>query len=247
MPKVAVLTVSKRTGWEHNAEECLNWQIFQNFEWVVVTEDKYSHSCLQFINGHPTKHIYAPKKTRVSNLNASLNEGLSHCLDTDYVIFYQDFIDLPPDCFQKLVDVAEQTGMFVTTATINHDGTMDGRYTGTDEVHPCEPSHWEANVAIAPMKAIKELGGFDEEYDNGWSWDNVNLAERARLLGYKFCIDESNKPQLLYHPKEPDVNPDLKPNGDLHAKLMEHIRSGAKPIRLNYLYLRTKSEQIAYY
>jgi len=233
MPKVAVLTVSKRSDWEKTAVKSLNRQTYQQFKWIVVTEGQALD--IGVITSPGTLCLKAPNKGRVSNLNASLNEGLRHCLDADYVIFYQDFIDLPPDCFQKLIDVAEQTGMFVTTATINHDGTMDGRYTGTDEVHPCEPSHWEANVAIAPMKAIKELGGFDEEYDNGWSWDNVNLAERARMLGYKFCIDESNKPQLLYHPKEPDINPGLKPNGDLHAKVMEEIRAGIKPIRLNYL------------
>lgn len=237
MPKVVVLTVSKRTGWEHEAEGALARQSYQNFRWVVVTEDRYSHSCLQF-SGDParqTQHVYAPEKHRESNLNASLNYGLKQCLDADYVIFYQDFIDLPEDCFEKLVQEAEETGRFVTTATINPDGSMDGRYTGVDEVRPCEPAEWEANVAIAPMKAIIELGGFDEEYDDGWSWDNVNLAERAAMLGYRFCIDESNKPQLLYHVKEPELNQNMRMNGDFHTKVMEEVRTGKRPLRLDYL------------
>lgn len=233
-PKVAVLTVSKRTGWEGIAIKSLDNQTRQDFKWVVVRED-YERSCMGNPNELPVREIHAPEGKRVSNLNASLNEGLRHCLDADYVIFYQDFIELPDDCIERLVDIAEKTGRFVTTATINHDGTMDGRYTRQDIVRPCEPAEWEANVAIAPMKAIIELGGFDEEYDCGWSWDNVNLAERARMLGYKFLIDESIKPQLLFHPKEPDVNPDLKPNGDFHAKVMQEIRDGKRPLRLDYL------------
>jgi len=232
--KVAVLTVSKRTGWELTAVKSLDTQTFQDFKWVVVRES-YEQTCLGDLYELPVKEIEAPPKKKVSNLNASLNEGLRHCLDTEYVIFYQDFIELPPNCFEELVRVAEETGRFVTTATINHDGTMDGRYMGGDGVRACRPDEWEANVAIAPTKAIKELGGFDEEYDDGWSWDNVNLAERAKLLGYKFCMDEGNKPQLLFHPKEPDINPDLKPNGDLHARVMAALAEGERPIRLEYL------------
>lgn len=233
MPKVAVLTVSKRTGWESVARDSLKQQTVQDFEYVLVHRNLYQ------------PHIRGKQQTRVehhagkiSDLNHSLNQGLEVILrnwSVDYVIFYQDFIELPPDCFEKLINDAEETGRFITTATINHDGTMDGRYTGKDTLRPCEPAEWEANVAIAPMKAIIELGGFDEEYDNGWSWDNVNLAERARLLGYKFCIDESIKPQLLYHPKEPDINPDLKPNGDFHAIVMREIAEGKRPIKLDYL------------
>lgn len=230
MPKVSVLTVTKRTGWEEEARVSLMKQTFKDFDYVVVTELP-----IEFMPYGRGIMTFAPEKTRVSNLNKSLNKGLKRCLDSKYVIFYQDFIKLPFDCFQKLVDVAEQTGRFVTTATVNHDGTMDGRYTGCDDVRLCGPAEWESNVAIAPVKAIKELGGFDESYDAGWSWDNVNLAERARMLGYKFCIDESNKPELLFHPKEPDVNPHIKPNGDHHAKVMEELAGGVRPIRLHYL------------
>lgn len=237
MPKVVVLTVSKRDGWYEKAEESIDNQTYQiphGCHWIIVQEGEATAGYVTE-GGTQVRFYEPPKKKRRSNLNASLNEGLRHCLDADYVIFYQDFIELPTDCFEKLVREAEETGRFVTTATINHDGTMDGRYTGVDEVRPCEPAEWEANVAIAPMKAIIELGGFDEEYDNGWSWDNCNLAERAAMLGYRFCIDESNKPQLLFHQKEPDLHPDMPMNGDLHAKTMEDIRQGRKPIKLNYL------------
>jgi glycosyltransferase involved in cell wall biosynthesis len=222
-PKVSVLTVSKRTGWEHTAEQSLESQSFRDFEWVVVTEQAYSHSCFAF-----AKHLKAPPKTRASNLNKSLNHGLKHCKG-QYVLFYQDFITLQPDAIERLLENANDH-TFITTATHN-GGKFDLRYTEANDVHQVPPQFWEANVALAPMKVIKELGGFDEEYDNGWSWDNCNLAERAELLGCDFLMDERVKP--LLHDHEPSDVHNL--NGEFHEQRMRDIKAGLYPLRLAYL------------
>lgn len=220
---VSVLTVTKRTGWEHIAQKSLESQTYKDFEWIVVSEEKLD-----------IPYVPAPPKTRHSNLSASNNEGLRNCKG-DYVMFYQDFIELEPDCIEKLVRVAEETGGFVATACIDPDGNMDGRYTGVDTVRECIPAEWETNTALAPMKAIKELGGFDEEYDDGWAWDNVNLADRAAMLGYKFYLDETNKPKLHFHVKEPEADPSLIMNGNLHEMKMRLIQVGREPLKVPYL------------
>jgi hypothetical protein len=195
--------------------------------WVIVTESK-----LQFPTALSNQLIVsAPPKTKLSNLNASLNEGLRH-IDTDYVIFYQDFIDLPDDCFEKLLSLANER-TFVTTCTPNYDGSDDSRYTGVDTSRTCRPEEWETNVAIAPMALIRELGGFDEEYDWGWSWDNVNVAQRAAMLGAKFICDESNRPKL--HPHEMSSHKMLPLNQQRHQTTMEAIRAGRRPIKNTYL------------
>lgn len=226
MKTFTVLTVSKRTGWEGDAEKCIREQTIQPNKWIVVTEDKYSHSALQ-----TAKHIYAPPKTKLSNLNASLNSGL-RLIDTDYVIFYQDFIELAPDCFEKLLAIANER-TFVATCTPNYDGSDDGRFSAAALPHSCKPSHWETNVAIAPMQAIRELGGFDEEYDWGWAWDNVNIAERAAMLGYKFKMDETNRPKL--YPHEMSSHETLPLNLSRHTRTMRDIRNGNRPIKNIYL------------
>lgn len=231
MKTFSVLTVSKRTGWEEDAARCMYAQTAVADMWYVVYEPAVGTSIMQWIS--PVEWVEAPKKKRVSNLNASLNEGLRCIIEdnkSDYVIFYQDFIELPPDCFEKLLALADEK-TFVTTCTPNYDGSDDGRYTGVDKPRSCKPAEWEANVAIAPMGIIRELGGFDEEYDEGWSWDNVNLAERAAMLGCNFIIDESNRPKLYPHEKVRG----MFPNGDFHAQTMEKIRNGEKPLRLDYL------------
>lgn len=229
MKTFSVLTVTRRTGWEMMACDSIFEQTEEPSEWVVVAEDRGLIKFDEMVKVVCSKLLKAPEKKRVSNLNASLNEGLRH-ITTDYVIFYQDFIELQGDCFEKLLALATPN-TFVTTCTPNYDGSDDGRYTGCNSPRPCEPKEWEANVAIAPMAIIRELGGFDEEYDEGWSWDNVNLAERAAMLGCNFILDESNRPKLYPHDKQRG----LVPNGDFHAQTMEKIRNGEKPLRLNYL------------
>lgn len=235
--KLACLTVSKRTGWGERAADSVLRQTVLPYQWVVVTEKdairirkeinpkRFTDRCRLLVTD-------APDPIRLSNLNRSLNYGLKFYCHAKYVIFYQDFIDLQVDCFEKLLAVAAQDERtFVTTATINDDGTDDSRYLGIDKVRQCRPEEWEANVAIAPMKILKKLGGFDEEYDNGWSWDNCNVAERAAMLGCRFLIDETNRPQLLYHPKETS----MPTNGLRHAQNMAAIRQGRKPLKLKYL------------
>lgn len=233
---ISILTVSKRRGWEHTAEKCLKEQTYQDFEWVVVTEDAYSHSCLQGWGSTRVTHIPAPKKKKgnFSNLSASNNAGLRLCKG-DYVVFYQDFIELEPDCLEKLVSLADPK-TFVTTLTRNPDGDEeDPRYTWQDEVRTCWPEEWEENVGMAPMAILRELGGYDEAYDKGWAWNNCNVAQRAEMLGCRFLLDETNRPQLIFHKKEPDLNPDMPLNGELHEKTMQAIRDGKYPLRLNYL------------
>lgn len=241
--KLAVLTVTKRTGWGERAAQSILTQTLLPSQWIIITEDiageiKRELNPDQFWNKCSTLISNSPPQIRLSNLNRSLNYGLRNYVHAKYIIFYQDYIDLQPDCFEKLVAVASQDERtFVTTATINDDGTDDSRYTGQDTVRQCRPEEWEANVAIAPMRIIKQLGGFDEEYDNGWSWDNCNLAERAAMLGARFLVDETNRPQLLHHPKVTD----MPTNGLRHQRTMAAIRAGKKPLKLDYLSTKQKS------
>lgn len=231
MKSFDVLTVSKRTGWEKLAEESVARQTIHPESWHIVSE--YIDEMGIYSSGNNYEIIYqpAPEKIRLSNLNASLNVGLRQ-ITADYVIFYQDFIELQEDCFEKLLALADER-TFVTTCTPNYDGSDDGRYTGVDLPRPCRPEEWEANISIAPMGLIRELGGFEERLDAGWSWDNVHLAKRAAMLGAKFIIDESNRPKLLHHEQTSKLEMPL--NGAFCERDIQEIRLGRRPIKLSYL------------
>jgi len=225
-----ILTVSKRTGWEEIAERSIHRQTLKPAEWIIVAENTIPHTS-NYFEGWKKTIIEAPPKTKASNLNASLNAGL-RLIDTDYVIFYQDFIELQEDCFEKLLSLADEK-TFVTTCTPNYDNSDDGRYTGADLPRPCRPEEWETNVALAPMALIRELGGFWDELDWGWSWDNVDLAQRAAMLGARFVLDESNRPKLFPH--EMSSHNTLPLNGERCYKHIADIRAGKLPINVNCL------------
>ena len=237
---IDVLTVTKRTGWYDIALESILKQDV-DVHWVIVDENlplSKERQTLKLDGDRflMTTYLSAPPKTRISNLNASLNKGLRFC-QTDYVVFYQDFIILHDSCLNDLYDMCTGLGdAFVSTCTKNPPGEReDPRYLGVDCIRPAVPDEWEANVAIAPMRAMQQLGGFEEELDEGWSWDNVNVAERAQMLGYSFYVDEGNRPQLLHHEKEPVLNPELTGNGERNAQIIREIKTGKRPIQLPYL------------
>ena len=223
-----LLTVSKRDGWFERACEQVAKQIKKPNKWIIISEKPLE---MHVDMPCPVEFWPAPLQVRASNLNASLNEGLRH-VDTPYVVFYQDFIDLNYDCFSKLMKLVNEN-TFVTTCTPNYDGSDDGRYTGLKKPRECRPEEWEANVAAAPMDIIRALGGFDEEYDLGWSWDNVNLAERAAILNCNFILDESNRPKLLPH--ELTSKLELELNAERHARTMDEIRNELRPLNCGYL------------
>lgn len=219
-----VLTVTKRRGWEALAVKSVAHQTVQPDHWIVVTEKKK-----QEVEGADV--VMAPKQTQVSNLNASLNAGL-RLIKTDFVVFYQDWIELQPDCFEKLLALVDSQ-TFVSTLTPNYDGSNDGRFTGIGEPRRCRPEEWETNVAAAPMDFLRALGGFDERLDAGWSWDNVNVAQRAAMLGARFILDESNRPKLLPH--EMTSRQGLPLNGELCANIINRMRNGLESVSLNHL------------
>jgi hypothetical protein len=213
------------------AHRSMNAQTVKPDKWVVVLEYEPKWHLFKMPQPCEVEVLRAPEKMRLSNLNASLNEGLRH-IDSDYVIFYQDFIELQEDCFEKLLDLADPQTL-VTTCTPTYDGADDGRYTGANAPRPCRPDEWEANVAIAPMKLLRELGGFEERLDHGWSWDNVHLAKRAAMLGASFVLDESNRPKLHDHEQTSKLS--LTPNGEFCTRDIAAIRAGRRPVRLSYL------------
>lgn len=228
---ISILTVTKRNGWFDLAVKSLKNQTYKDFEWIIVYEPNVELQSTDEIKNY--KWVPAPPKKAHSNLSASNNEGLRNCTG-DYVLFYQDFIELEPDTLEKLVaNIDDET--FITTATINPDGNKDQRYTGIDTLREIKPAEWEENVGMAPMKVLKELGGYDEGYDEGWAWNNVNVAERAELLGCTFLIDESISPRLEFHIKEPDADKTLELNYLRHEMTMREIAIGKKPLKLDYL------------
>lgn len=102
----------------------------------------------------------------------------------------------------------------------------------------CNPPDWELNYASIPRKILYELGGMDEQYDyHGFAWDNVNIAQRADMLGYRAYIDQTNECMGFEH-DEWWPNPlkvEKKSPAEYHFKIMDKMAKGLVPVKLDYL------------
>jgi len=102
----------------------------------------------------------------------------------------------------------------------------------------CNPPDWELNYAAIPNFVIRELGGMDPQYDyEGFAWDNVAIAQRADLLGYRQFIDQTNECMGFDHDSwSPDqAKKDRKSPAKYHFEQMNKMKSGEIPVQLDYL------------
>lgn len=154
-----------------------------------------------------------------------------------WIVMYQDYISIEPDGLEKFLRVAHEnrfiTGSMGVTAdwkTIKWDWRSYRQ--GFQQIQYYE---WEADWAIVPRQAFFELGGYDEEYDNYWSMENVNLAFRAERLGYTFWVLPENKAIQFAHDKFIKHPFRSKWNPSFHNYRIRQIDMGEIPTKLNYL------------
>lgn len=164
--KISVLTPSIRPEGLQIVKECLARQTFTDFEWLVEIGLGLEH-----------------------DLNRAYNKMLKRSTG-ELIVFYQDFIKIEDDGLQKFWD--EYTSEYFMTAPVGKsldytDPKWDWRHFKHEDIGF---QGWEIDWGACPREALFKLGGFDEELDKNWSFDNVNVAYRAQLAGYKFkCID----------------------------------------------------------
>lgn len=174
-------------------QESLQNQSLKDFEWLVEI-------------GLPPKH----------DLNTAFNRMLRRA-QGELVVFLQDAIKAPPDGLQKFWDAYQANPTTFMTAPVGK--TLDWKEITWDwRNHPegrMDWMRWEIDWAAAPLKALKDIGGFDEELDKFWSSDNVNVGKRAQLKGYNFGNLIEN-PAVAYdhdavmpHPFRARFNPDF--------------------------------------
>lgn len=101
------------------------------------------------------------------------------------------------------------------------------------------PVNWELSYASIPRKVIYDLGGMDEEYDSfGFAYDNVNIAQRAELLGNKTFLDQTNEYRALNHDNwamethKKDRSNDI---AGFHLQRIKDTINGNFPLKLQYL------------
>lgn len=264
MKKVSVIFCTARHGGLDILVESMKGQTYgmENIEVIVVDELRRNHhlSC-------PDKYTIVeppPKKDGMFwNLSASLNAGV-RAASGELIVLLQDYIWVPPAGIQKFVERSLQeprsiitgvghqyslpshvdypSGLFSCWSTF--PGPPSGELTFSDPrssrpgFYLCIPVEWEANWGAFPRQAWIDIGGFDEEFDAGWGYDNVNFSERCQMAGYHIFIDTYNEVLCYSHinlfgeQKRRDEAPN---NQKLWYRKYRDIERKQGPWKLNYV------------
>lgn len=214
MVKISVLTPTIRgLNGLIRPRHSLKAQTFKDFEWLVERHD--------------------PKEP--PDFNAAMNRMLRKAKG-ELVVFLQDYIKIPEDGLQRFWDAYNKTLNTFFTAPVGKtkdDVAIDWDWRKYRAEEPCEFMEWEIDWACAPRIALFKIGGFDEELDKHWGFDNVNIGQRAVDGGYIIKNLPSNPAvafdhnAVMEHPYQKLRNPDF------HNERLQDISRNF--IKINYL------------
>lgn len=193
--KISVITPSIRPSYLDITQKCLEAQTFQYFEWLVEI-------------GRPSQGFTLP-----SDFNKMLRRATG-----DIVVVLQDCIVIPSDALASIVSLDHANTAY--TYAVIKEGKADWRATrlkaiGDDNI---TPNMWEIDLASAPLSLFKDVGGFDEDFNNGWSWENVEIAWRAAAAHYRFKLSNITEGHAIDHDaKEPHPFRNKVENNDKRA------------------------------
>lgn len=204
---ISVITPSIRPKGLAITQACLAKQSLKDFEWLT--------------------EISIPEKGH--DLNASYNRMLRRAKG-ELVVSLQDYIRIPENGLELFWEAYQNNKDTFFTAPVGKtidwvNVKWDWR---TSNAGRMDWTMWEADWASAPLEALKKIGGFDEELDKYWSFDNVNVGLRAEMAGYKFDCLHENKAVAYDHDKDFKHPFRQNYNPPFHNNRLDEIRRGLK-------------------
>lgn len=201
--KISVISLSIRPEGLKQVRDALLKQTLKDFEWLVEVN-----------------------WTGEVDFNASMNRALKRA-QGELVVSVQDFITLPPNGLELFWNAHKEKPAFYTAPVgqtlDDKDITWDWRVHRNTE---CSWQEWEIDYGSAPLQALKDIGGFDEELDKAWGFDNVNVGLRAQLAGYDFGCLKENRAIALRHDDLMEHPFRKLRDSDLHNARLADIRHG---------------------
>lgn len=212
--RMTVITPSIRPEYLHITQECLEKQTFQDFEWLTE----------------------CGLRNRGFTLPSDFNKMLLRARG-ERIVILQDCITIEPDVLERIDKLPNDPFTFV----VNHEGKYDWRkHKATlekkeDGIAQIDAHYWEIDFGCAPPSMFFDVGGFDEEFNKGWSWENVEIAFRAEACGYKFYCHSGIEGYAIDHDKirEHPFRKTREPNSWRANETRERARRG--DFKVNYL------------
>ena len=183
----------------------LRKQTLKDFEWIVERHD--------------------PQEP--PDFNQAMNRALRKAKG-ELIVFLQDYIAIPKDGLEKFWDAYQQDKKAFFTAPVGQtlddkEITWDWRKHKKDE---CNFMEWEIDWGAAPKQALFDIGGFDEELDKYWGFDNVNVGLRGVKAGYRVKCIYDNKAIALNHRIFEDHPYQGLRNPNFHNERLQDIEMG---------------------
>lgn len=189
-PTITVITPSIRPYGLKMTFETLQKQTYKDFEWL------------------PRLSIPGERSDLCYQMNQALKEAKG-----EIIVFLQDYIEVPENALQFIADLYEHSEDAYTFPMIKN-GEKDWRCYDQNNKE-IEPKKWEIDFGCAKRKEIEMAGGFFERYDEGFGWENVDLAYVMWKNGCTFRVNNEivahgeDHDSFIEHPYK------RKPNADL--------------------------------
>lgn len=221
--------------------DCLKFQSFTDFEWLVVSPVKPGVDCTWIKD--------PPKTTKFWPLNTCYNEAIRQSKG-ELIVSVQDYIWFAPDALHKFWFHYEENKKSCVSGVGDIYSALDEygkphikvwndprKSKPASSFYECYPNDWEMNFCSVPKEAMYKIGGCDEYLDaKGYDVVNINVCDRLEAEGYKFYLDITNECWGIKHNEHPkDWNKNLTIfNGEYDKRKKELKEKGLWPV-LNYL------------
>jgi len=263
--KITVYTPTLRNGWWNVMASNLAAQTHKNFEWIIVDAQEKSrkeiaHKYAQDYN-LDIKYIHQPKTKRTYSLCNANNLAIEKA-SGELFVFLQDFVLLPPTSLEELLNVSRKhPGDFIAPVDSyfapkikpdlsNEEDWFNGNLDVIGEfmrknirvqnrgIRLAESvTDFEQNYGAVPLSTLKHLNGYWEFFDEALGWDDTEIIWRAKQLGYKLWIDDTNQCVCVDHHKTlgnneggKSVNRTRRLNDPRFEWMVNQVKAGKLPV-----------------
>lgn len=161
-----------------------------------------------------------------TDFNQSMNKMIARAKG-DWIVSVQDYIAIPDNALEYISTLEPAFYTFPVGKILNEGDSPRWDWRAA-ESRPINFMEWEICFGAAPRRALIDIGGFDEELDKAWGFDNVNVGFRAEQAGYKLLCDSSIKAVAIDHDAFMEHPLKNKRDSALHNRRINEFQQGAK-------------------
>jgi glycosyltransferase involved in cell wall biosynthesis len=216
--KISIITPTIREGWWNIMADTLSKQTLKNFEWIIVDDHKDDRSeiAVKYAEKYKLDIKYLKGKKRAVRRKYGLVNANNTAWPTakgDLLVWLQDFIILPENTLQRLWKIHQSMPTALLAPCDNFvevekpdTSNAEDYWNGKTNVFGKEIYHtyrldtlktsgfventflFEMNFCAIPRVVLSVLNGWWEFMDDGFGFDNTEIASRALAKGYKLYV-----------------------------------------------------------